>query len=280
MINTSVFIKCSNSLAICYIEHFVRLSLDKLQIVPLASEVRKSPRSEGVINSILQIGKLKSKQMTETIKHKLDWAKVVKGNNVIVGAMDVVSTRSWIEGFEFEIALKTVTVRVSTDKSKLAIATVELRALQNYETERIVTFDRKLNRIGITNDACRFEASISEMEFSKIKATDVLRIEVSNLLRNDIISVEFKTRKMLNALATETTREMARKALAEQRFMQMNLLFNLKHKANEYLKNPNITQDLEEQFEAMKLRLVNEVNDPRLLRTNCPRWKSYMKTRR
>lgn len=168
-----------------------------------------------------------------------------------------------------------VTIRISTDKSKLAIANVKLLALQNYKTERIVTFDRELNRIGLLNDACRFEAIINKMDFLKIKATNVLRIEVSNLLRNDTILVEFETKGMLNALMTKITRDTTNKALTEQTFLQNNLLFNLNHKAKEYLQCPNVTQDLGEQFDAMKLKLINEVNDPQLLKASRLKRKPY-----
>ncbi|MGP1918399.1 MAG: hypothetical protein ACTS4U_01880 [Candidatus Hodgkinia cicadicola] len=153
--NTSVFTKCSNNLTLCCIEHFVHRTLDKTQTIILTSKEKRKPQSDNVINSILQIGKLASEQAGKTIKHELDWTKVVKDNNVIIGAIDVVSTRSWVEGFEFEITSEIVIARILTDKSKLAIANVELQALQNRKTEQVVVFERKLNRIGIINDACR-----------------------------------------------------------------------------------------------------------------------------
>ncbi|MGP1922122.1 MAG: hypothetical protein ACTS4Z_02675, partial [Candidatus Hodgkinia cicadicola] len=88
--------------------------------------------------------------------------------------------------------------------------------------------------------------------------------------------VEFKTQGLLTALTAQVARGTTNKALAEQTFLQKNLLFNLNHKAKEYLRCPNITQDLEKQFDAMKLRLINEVNDPRLLKAGWPKRKSYM----
>ncbi|MGP1916004.1 MAG: hypothetical protein ACTS6G_00885 [Candidatus Hodgkinia cicadicola] len=274
--NTSLLMKCLNNLTLCYIERYVRRTLDKPQVVPLNSEAEKTSQTVDAINTMSQTVKLARTRTAETAKYELNWAKVVNGNNVVIGAVDVISTRTLIEGFEFEITSEAVIVRILTDKNKLAIANVTLRAIQNYKTEQVIIFDRKLNRIGIINDACRFEIIINKTDFSKIKTADVLRIEVSNLLRNDIISVEFKTQGLLTALTAQVARGTTNKALAEQTFLQKNLLFNLNHKAKEYLRCPNITQDLEKQFDAMKLRLINEVNDPRLLKAGWPKRKSYM----
>lgn len=164
-----------------------------------------------------------------------------------------------------------VIVRILTNKGKLATANVRFRAIQNHKNEQVIIFDRELNRIGLINDACRFETTISKTEFLKIKTTNVLRIEVLNLLRNDVIAVEFETQKMIKALTTQLARETTNKALSEQSFLQRNLLFNLNYKTKEYLRCPNVTQDLEKQFGTMKLRLTNEVNDPRLLRLGYPK---------
>ncbi|MGP1922097.1 MAG: hypothetical protein ACTS4Z_02535, partial [Candidatus Hodgkinia cicadicola] len=192
--------KCLNNLTLCYIERYVRRTLDKPQVVPLNSEAEKTSQTVDAINTMSQTVKLARTRTAETAKYELNWAKVVNGNNVVIGAVDVISTRTLIEGFEFEITSEAVIVRILTDKNKLAIANVTLRAIQNYKTEQVIIFDRKLNRIGIINDACRFEIIINKTDFSKIKTADVLRIEVSNLLRNDIISVEFKTQGLLTAL--------------------------------------------------------------------------------
>lgn len=199
-----------------------------------------------------------------------------KNGNIIIGAVDVVSTCSWVEGFEFEISPQRVVARVSTDKVKLATATVKLYALCTSEDEQVIVLEHEMSRIGLINDACRFEATMSKAEFLTIKTSNILRIEVFNLLRDNITVVEFDTQKMISALKTEITRESTMRALAEQAVLQKNLLFNLNHKAKEYMKNPNISQDLGEQFEAMKLRLINEVNDPQLLSTGCPKHKTYV----
>ncbi|MGP1918504.1 MAG: hypothetical protein ACTS4V_00445 [Candidatus Hodgkinia cicadicola] len=278
--NISLLTKCLNNLALCYIEQFVLQTINKSQVAPLNPKAGEalppSKEAEMSINSSTQTAKLVSQQLTEATKYELDWAKVVKGDNIVIGAVDVISTRSLIEGFEFEITSKTITARILTDRNKLATANVTLRAVRNHKTERVIVFDRKLNRIGIINDACRFEIIINKTDFEKIKTTSSLQIEVSNLLRNDTTSVEFETQGLLKALASQVARKITDKALVEQTFLQKNLMFNLNYKAKEYLRCPNITQDLEKQFDAMKLRLINEVNDPRLLKAGCPKRKSYM----
>ncbi|MGP1915949.1 MAG: hypothetical protein ACTS6G_00585 [Candidatus Hodgkinia cicadicola] len=43
----------------------------------------------------------------------------------------MISTRTLIEGFEFEITSEAVIVRILTDRNKLAKANVALRAIQN-----------------------------------------------------------------------------------------------------------------------------------------------------
>ncbi|MGP1916568.1 MAG: hypothetical protein ACTS6G_04105 [Candidatus Hodgkinia cicadicola] len=274
--NTSLLTKCANNLMLCWIERYVRQTLEERWVALSDPKLNGKSQNVDVINSILQIGKLSSKRPLEVIKYELDWAKVVKGDNIIIGAIDVISTCSWVEGFEFEVMSEMVIVRILTNKGKLATANVRFRAIQNHKNEQVIIFDRELNRIGLINDACRFEATISKTEFLKIKTTNVLRIEVLNLLRNDVIAVEFETQKMIKALTTQLARETTNKALSEQSFLQRNLLFNLNYKTKEYLRCPNVTQDLEKQFGTMKLRLTNEVNDPRLLRLGYPKWKSYV----
>ncbi|XZQ54690.1 MAG: hypothetical protein ACTTM7_00190 [Candidatus Hodgkinia cicadicola] len=232
----------------------------------LISKTRETCENLDKFDSIHPSGKFK--QTAEPIKYELDWAKVIKGDSVIIGAVDVISTKSWIEGFEFEITSETITTRILTDKSKLAIAEVRLCALRDYEGKQVVTFDRKLARIGIINDSCRFEVNINKMDFLMIKTANVLRVEVLNVLKKDITSIDFGSRRMLRALSIKTTQKVTNEALEEQSFLRRNLLFNLNHKTKEYLKQPNTIQDWGEQFTAMLRRLTNEINDPRLLRTN------------
>ncbi|MGP1916154.1 MAG: hypothetical protein ACTS6H_00930 [Candidatus Hodgkinia cicadicola] len=268
MFNFSLLMKCSNNLAVCCIDHFVRRTLNKSQNMILIPKAREVYRNLDKFNSIPPNDKFKFKQTAESIKCELDWAKVIKGDSVIIGAVDVISTKSWIEGFEFEITSGTITTRILTDKSKLAIAEVRLCALRDCETKQVVTFDRKLTRIGIINDSCRFEANINKMDFLMIKTANVLRVEVLNVLRNDVTSIDFGGRRMLHALSTQMTRKATNEILEGQSFLRKNLLFNLNHKTKEYLKQPVIIQDWDEQFTAMLRRLTNEINDPQLLRAN------------
>ncbi|MGP1911216.1 MAG: hypothetical protein ACTS4T_00075 [Candidatus Hodgkinia cicadicola] len=233
----------------------------------LISKTREVCKNLDKFNSIPPSDKFK--QTAESIKYELDWAKVIKGDSVIIGAVDVISTKSWIEGFEFEITSETITTRILTDKSKLAIAEVRLYALRDCETKQVITFDRKLARIGIINDSCRFEVNINKMDFLMIKTANVLRVEVLNILRNDVTSIDFGGRRMLHALSSKMTRKATNEALEEQISLRKNLLFNLNYKTKEYLKQPNAFQDLGEQFTTMLRRFVNEVNDPKLLRANC-----------
>ncbi|MFP3038907.1 MAG: hypothetical protein ACKEQK_00065 [Candidatus Hodgkinia cicadicola] len=256
-------VKGLNNLILSWMEQFIMKALivtkNHKRIIR-----QRSIANTTALSSILLAGSINIPQL---IRYKSNWTKVIKNNKTIVGATDVTSTCSCIEGLQFEITKHNgdVLVKVMINKAKGADTVVKLYAFQTANDQRIVTFDRNLIKVGLNDDAYSFEVSINAMDFMLIRSSELLRIESSNFLKRDITLIDFEINKLNNVIKTKVTPEQVSKALNKQTLFQRSLLFNLTYKTKEYTMNPNISQDLNEQFEGMKAKLINEINDPNLL---------------
>ncbi|XXN19789.1 MAG: hypothetical protein AAJB65_00270 [Candidatus Hodgkinia cicadicola] len=229
------------------------------------------PREEDKINN----GIIKS---TITQKYNQGWAKATRNNNIVIGTIDLASNCDLIERVEFEVDLKSnnVAVRLFADKIKTHWANISYFTKGN-EIEDYIQQVRQLNEVSLNRTTYLADASVWEVKITKDELFRVLSSRQFCLKLEDKTTtvIEFETCEIKRLLKERRAHSL--NANIEQLNLQQNLEYNLKHKAKHYLQNPNTKDDLIEQYEKMKQKLINEINLPRLLdaNNNVPKWKNY-----
>ncbi len=107
---------------------------------------------------------------------------------------------------------------------------------------------------------------INKYEFMKIKLNNLLYVSIFDL---DETIINFDVKNLLKCL--HKTRVISTTMIINQSNLQQNLKYNLNNKIGEYINQVNIVDDLEEQYEMIKKRLLIEVNVPRLV---VKKWKT------
>ncbi|MFP3037779.1 MAG: hypothetical protein ACKESC_00290 [Candidatus Hodgkinia cicadicola] len=104
---------------------------------------------------------------------------------------------------------------------------------------------------------------------------ELIKIKLHELLCVRIIGRKkvFETKYILKAILDKYN-PCIKSALIEQFNLQQNLKYNLDNKVKNH-ERTELNEDLEQQFNNMKKRLLNEINLPRLIHDNLPKYKNY-----
>ncbi len=113
---------------------------------------------------------------------------------------------------------------------------------------------------------------MDKYELLKIKLHELLCVRIIGMKKS--FALEFETKYILKAILDKYN-PCIKSALIEQFNLQQNLKYNLDNKVKIFMKEPNLNEDLEQQFNNMKKRLLNEINLPRLIHNNLPKYKNY-----
>ncbi|XXN13837.1 MAG: hypothetical protein AAI978_00310 [Candidatus Hodgkinia cicadicola] len=213
-----------------------------------------------------------------TLKYDQGWAKAIRNGNVVIGTVDLAVCCTWIENVEFEVSACSddVVIRLFADKVRTHWTSISYftkgSELENYIQQIQELNEVVLIRVAYLSDASVCEAKITRDELFRILSSESFCIKLED---EKIVIIEFKTCEIKKLLKERG--EYVPSAKIEQRDLQQNLEYNLNHRAKYYMQNPNLSEDLAEQFEKMKKRLVNEINLPRLINANnnVPKWRDY-----
>ncbi len=130
----------------------------------------------------------------------------------------------------------------------------------------------ELNKIKSSVNGCVYDFYMDKFELLKIKLHELLCVRIMG--RKKSFALEFETKYILKAILGKYN-PCIKSALIEQFNLQQNLKYNLDNKVKIFMKEPNLNEELDQQFNNMKKRLLNEINLPRLIQGNLPKYKNY-----
>ncbi|ATY93498.1 hypothetical protein CHOCRA_000065 [Candidatus Hodgkinia cicadicola] len=238
--------------------------------IRLSNLVAKPAEGDKINNGLIR--------STSTQKYNQGWAKATRSGNIVIGTIDLASSCDLIESVEFEINLESnnVIIKLLADKIKTHWTNISYftkgNKVEDYIWQTRQLNEVTLNRTAYLSDVAVWKAEVTRDELFRILSSKIFCIKLED---KTITIVEFETYEISKLLKTQNNFSPA--ASLEQLDLQQNLKYNLEHKAKYYLQHPNIRDNLAEQYEEMKRKIVNEINLPRLLdaNDNMPKWKNY-----
>lgn len=187
------------------------------------------------------------------LNYTSDWFRTKLYNNITLSSICLESLNTIVERIDLSIFNNYVVLRTNLNKNNARDIEFKWYVRTNNEDIELLAFKSHINK-------AIHETFISNYEFMKVKLSSLLCISVSN--PNETI-ISFDVKDLLKCLTNKGT--ISKAMITNQSNLQWSLKYNLEHKVKEYINQVNIVDDLVEQYDRMKRRLLVEVNLPWLI---------------
>ncbi len=193
------------------------------------------------------------------LNYNFGWLKTKLYDNIVLSSIDLDILNTIIDKIDLLIFRDYVVLRTSLNKRAIKNIILKWYVKSINNSIELLVFKSKIKGLN-------YEMFINKYEFMKIKLNNLLYVSVFDL---DETIISFDVKSLLKCL--HETRVVSTTMIINQSNLQQNLKYNLNNKIKEYINQVNIVDDLEEQYEMMKKRLLIEVNMPRLV---VKKWKT------
>ncbi|PIM95719.1 hypothetical protein trycra_118 [Candidatus Hodgkinia cicadicola] len=197
-----------------------------------------------------------------TLNYSLGWFKTKRYNSIVLSSICLESLNTVVERVELSIFNNYVVLRAILNKDKTKDVELKWYIRSNNEDIELSAFKLCINN-------AIHETFIDNCEFMRIKLNGLLCLSMSN--RSETV-VNFYVKDILECLKGKGT--INKTMLTNQSNLQWSLKYNLEHKVKEYINQVNVVDDLVEQYDKMKQRLLIEVNLPWLV---AKQWKTNIR---
>ncbi|PIM94964.1 hypothetical protein MAGCAS_179 [Candidatus Hodgkinia cicadicola] len=193
-----------------------------------------------------------------SLNYNSEWLKTKLRNNVVLSSMYLDNLNTIVDKIELSVFSNCVVLGVCLNRCITKDIILKWYVRSTTDGIELLSFKSKIRGL-------IYEIFIDKYEFMKIRLNNLLYV---GIFESSGIIINFDTKNLFKCL--HETKVISSTMVINQVNLQQNLKYNLDNKVKDYVNQVNIVDDLTEQHEMMKKRLLIEVNMPKLI---MKRWK-------